>query len=158
MVDAAVRFDPCVGFVILGGMDERPRYVHVRLPDPLRVYGPVSLKTLQQWAQEGRVGPGCEVSPDGREWMAADRIAELGLEWWIKLPNGEWFGPIHLSAAAALAAEYGLPDDLPVRRGLSGSEMRLSAALAQSRSAPRSAPIIDEERVLKDLRRALGIR
>ncbi len=139
-------------------MNERPCRFHLRLSDASTVYGPVALETLRQWAREGRIGPGCEVSPDGHQWIAADRIPELGLHWWMKLPDGRWYGPVHLSAAAALATEHGLSSDVAVRRGSNGGEMTLAAALAQTRESPASTPILDEERVLEDLRRALGIR
>ncbi len=139
-------------------MNDQPRRFHLRTSDAPTVYGPVTLETLRQWAREGRIGPGCEVSPDGHQWIAADQIPELGLHWWMKLPDGRWYGPVHLTAAAALAAEHGLSHDLAVRRGSNGIEMTLAAALAQSQVSVASTPIFDEERVLEDLRRALGIR
>ncbi|MCX7818148.1 MAG: hypothetical protein N2652_02910 [Kiritimatiellae bacterium] len=122
------------------------------------IFGPVAPEVLREWARDGRVGPEDEVSPDGQHWASAPQIAELELQWWMKLPDGRWYGPVHLQAAAALAEEHGLPTDLPVRRGENGVELPLCRALAQQTPSSWQAPPLDERRMLDDLHRALGIR
>jgi hypothetical protein len=48
------------------------------------VFGPVSAKGLLVWAEQGRVVPGNEVSPDRENWLPAEQLAELEMHWYVK--------------------------------------------------------------------------
>lgn len=68
------------------------------------VYGPVAVDSLKSWAEQGRIIPGNEVSSDGKEWLPASSIPELGLEWYLEDSNGNRNGPYNRAAAEKLVA------------------------------------------------------
>jgi hypothetical protein len=86
---------------------------HVRVSDNM-TYGPVALATVCQWAAQGRVTAESEISFDRKEWVRADSIPELGLEWMASSDGADDFGPFNLTALSAL-----------VRRGLISPDARL---------------------------------
>ena len=86
---------------------------HVRVSDNM-TYGPVALTTVCQWAAQGRVTAESEISFDRNEWVRADSIPELGLEWVASSDGADDFGPFNMMALSAL-----------VRRGLISPDARL---------------------------------
>jgi len=66
------------------------------------VYGPVELAQLQRWAGDGRVAPGDLLSPDQQAWRPAPDVPELEMVWEVELPDGTFYGPIHLLATGDL--------------------------------------------------------
>lgn len=126
------------------------------------VYGPVPTAMLAAWAREGRIAPEDEISADGLAWQPAHTLEALRMRWWLRLPDGSWFGPAHIDAFREIVAEHGLPPGVTVREGPEGAEVRLdevretSGSPTASASASRSVP--DEERLLEELQRALGVR
>lgn len=48
-----------------------------------KVFGPVSTKGLQVWAEQGRVVPGNEVSADREHWIPAEQLDALEMLWYV---------------------------------------------------------------------------
>lgn len=70
---------------------------HLRKPDGT-AYGPVALGVLCQWAEDGRVTPGDEVSSDGQSWQPAPALHALAMDWIVQLASGDILGPVHILA------------------------------------------------------------
>ena len=59
-------------------------------------YGPFELPVFQHWAAEGRFDGVDHVSDDnGATWREAADCAELGLDWQIRLGEGDFSPPVH---------------------------------------------------------------
>lgn len=69
------------------------------------VFGPVDSASLRDWAEQGRVAPGNEISPDRKSWLSADQLPELEMEWKVELRNGTFYGPLNLCTLSDLIAE-----------------------------------------------------
>ena len=63
------------------------------------VFGPVPLKSLVVWAEQGRIVPGNEVSPDRENWVKAETIPELEMKWFVDDGAGKTVGPFNRLAA-----------------------------------------------------------
>ena len=74
------------------------------------VFGPVSTQGLQTWAEQGRVQAGNAVSPDRKNWQAAETLAELNISWFIEDDSGQLVGPFHKRAAQKIIDERRAPD------------------------------------------------
>lgn len=66
------------------------------------VFGPVSTEGLTVWAEQGRVLPGHEVSPDRKAWVQAVSLEWLDMRWFVDDGQGELRGPLNRLAAEAL--------------------------------------------------------
>jgi len=84
------------------------------------VYGPVPLAVLGQWAAECRIGPGHEISRDGKKWQPAHRLKGLRMTWTPTLVNGRKYGPLHLSAVNVLVADGAVAGDADVSDSATG--------------------------------------
>ena len=73
------------------------------------VYGPVGLEELSDWAGQGRIGPGDMVSQDEKNWVQAETVAGLKLEWMLDAADGSSYGPVHLSAIMDLVTDGVVP-------------------------------------------------
>lgn len=73
------------------------------------IYGPVALDELVRWAADGRIDPSDFVSVDQSNWIPVGQQPELEMDWVIRLPEGEEYGPIH----QLLLAELILDEDIP---------------------------------------------
>ncbi len=81
------------------------------------VFGPVAIKGLIVWAEQGRVAPGNEISTDRKDWRPAESLPELEMTWYLEEPAGSLAGPFHRLAAEAL-----------IRDGRAAAGSRLVAA------------------------------
>ncbi len=81
------------------------------------VFGPVPLRNLVLWAEQGRIAPGNEVSSDRESWRPAESLAELEMTWYIEDASGALAGPFNRKAAEAL-----------IRTGRAAGEARLLPA------------------------------
>ena len=68
-------------------------------------YGPVVLDELRVWAETGRVAPGQLISQDRQEWIFAENLPELGMEWRIEVKNGAMYGPVNIEAVRSLVED-----------------------------------------------------
>ena len=66
------------------------------------VFGPVSTQGLIVWAEQGRILPGHEVSPDRKKWTQAVSLDLLDMRWFVDDGTGELRGPLNRLAAEAL--------------------------------------------------------
>ena len=75
-----------------------------------RVYGPVGLQSLVQWAKDGRIEPTSFVSSDRMSWIPAPRKAELGMAWLVEIKQGEVYGPFARSVVSRLFSDGSVPE------------------------------------------------
>jgi chromosome segregation ATPase len=66
------------------------------------VFGPVTPEGLVVWAEQGRVLPGHDVSPDRKKWVPAISLAFLKMQWYVDNGEGDLRGPLNRAAAEAL--------------------------------------------------------
>ena len=69
------------------------------------VFGPVPTKALRLWAEQGRVQPGNEISPDRSNWIPAQSLDELDIVWYLEDSQGNLTGPFNKKAAEKLIAD-----------------------------------------------------
>ena len=62
------------------------------------MFGPVSLRGLVLWAEQGRIVPGNEVSSDRENWAAAETVPELEMNWYVQA-GAKTEGPFNRVAA-----------------------------------------------------------
>ncbi|MCR5414897.1 MAG: DUF4339 domain-containing protein [Kiritimatiellae bacterium] len=96
-------------------MGKMPEEWYVRSPDG-QVYGPTDRSTLIDWAGEGRVEPGGFVSRDRRQWIPAQLMEELEMEWVVEAEPGKFFGPFNRRLVVKLASSGELPEGAAVYR------------------------------------------
>lgn len=66
------------------------------------VYGPASLSSLVQWAEDGRVEPSSFVSKDRIEWVPAQLLEELQMKWLVETEPGKVYGPFNRAVVIRL--------------------------------------------------------
>ena len=66
------------------------------------IFGPVSAEALLAWAEQGRIAPGNEISPDRTTWSKAEAIPSLKMEWMVEVADGDPYGPLNIRALADL--------------------------------------------------------
>ncbi len=69
---------------------------------PDTIYGELTLAMLMVWAEEGRLTAQSEVSINGRDWVAAEHLPELKMDWRVTLKSGAEYGPLNLLAVPVL--------------------------------------------------------
>ncbi|MDA0577785.1 MAG: hypothetical protein O3B24_06775, partial [Verrucomicrobia bacterium] len=69
---------------------------------PETVFGQLTLAALCAWAEQGRLTPDNEVSHNGRDWVRADSVPDLKMDWYVLLKSGANFGPINMLAVPGL--------------------------------------------------------
>lgn len=118
---------------------------HLRTPEGA-VYGPARVDALRQWAEQGRIGPGCHVSADGTDWMPAEALKALDLCWQVDLGQASFYGPLNLAAVMDLFREGAIPAEAPLAHTRTGQRTtvrrKLDEASAESvsrRPAERTA-------------------
>ncbi|HAS82850.1 MAG TPA: hypothetical protein DCS43_09325, partial [Verrucomicrobia bacterium] len=57
------------------------------------VFGPSDMPTLVDWARQGRIAPGHQLSEDKKAWIPAERVPELDMVWMVELSDGSYYGP-----------------------------------------------------------------
>ena len=60
-----------------------------------KVYGPAGIKSLVEWATDGRVEPTSFVSQDRKSWRPAQTMPELEMKWLVETEPGKVFGPFN---------------------------------------------------------------
>jgi len=73
--------------------------------DEGKVFGPTHMPTLLDWARQGRIAPGHQVSEDKKAWINAERIPELEMVWMVELADGSFYGPLNIHAVSDLVTE-----------------------------------------------------
>lgn len=110
-----------------------------------KVFGPVDMATLVEWAGDSRIEPAASVSRDQKAWVAAPRVPELGMTWLVETAPGTFYGPFRRSVVDGLLSAGTIPRDTRLYElddGRSSAERtRLKAELDA-----RDAAIADLER------------
>lgn len=100
----------------------------MKTPDG-NVYGPVDVVTLCSWAADARVIPGCRVSQDGKNWVPAEMLPELRLNWSVRLSDGTEYGPLNLLAIWTLMLEGNLQRGMTVTERSGPRRLRVDDTL-----------------------------
>ena len=103
-----------------------PRTWYLRLEDE-SVFGPVSLAELTEWASDCRIGPDHLVSTDKETWTVAVDVPDLGMDWMVRLIDGNSYGPIHIAAVKDLLANGTVSGDAPVENRSTGETLQAGA-------------------------------
>ena len=101
---------------------------YVRVNDSM-IYGPITMQTLCDWCEQGRVTSDNEVSFDRLDWVRADAIPELALDWIALSADGSEFGPFHIKAVGTLARRGVIDEEATLRNRVSGEESSVAAAV-----------------------------
>ena len=67
-----------------------------------KVYGPAGIKSLVEWATDGRVEPTSFVSQDRKSWRPAQTMPELEMKWLVETEPGKVFGPFNRAVVIGL--------------------------------------------------------
>jgi len=115
---------------VLRGDKEQPirKQWYIKTQDGT-VYGPVNLPVLCDWASQSRIAPGNLISDNLREWMPAENLSELKMEWLASLPNGETYGPFNVLAIPHLVQNGILPPESKLTNRLSGKTLNVKDVL-----------------------------
>ena len=92
----------------------------VRTPDG-GVYGPVDTHTLCEWAEQGRIEPDDEVSPDRESWKNAAEIPELEMDWTAETEDSSQIGPFNFHLSKELVRRGVLPADATITNRRTGA-------------------------------------
>ena len=80
---------------------------YLRMQD--ETFGPESMIRLLEWARQGRVQPGQEISSDGVTWTPVTEVPFLDMRWSIDIGDGYPRGPFNKMAAQTLLSSGRLP-------------------------------------------------
>ena len=80
---------------------------YVRMEDG-KVYGPADIKSLIEWATDGRVEPTSFVSQDRKSWRPAQTMPELEMKWLVETEPGKVFGPFNRAVVIGLFKNDGV--------------------------------------------------
>lgn len=105
------------------------------------VYGPVSTSTLLQWAEQGRVLPGHEVSQDQKDWSSAESVPELAMNVYIDMGNGNLGGPFNRIAAETLLKSGRVPAGSKLLTNTESSEEPEEVAEEEPDEEPKEEPV-----------------
>jgi hypothetical protein len=62
------------------------------------IFGPVSLGQLKEWAAAAMISPLDKISTDQKQWLKAPMLADLGMDFLVKLSDDSFYGPTTLGA------------------------------------------------------------
>ncbi|MBA4388272.1 MAG: hypothetical protein C0404_09850 [Verrucomicrobia bacterium] len=110
------------------------------------IYGPVEAFTLCNWAAQGRVLPGNTISENMQDWLAAETLSELKLEWMASLPDGKEYGPFHMLALPQLFHNGTLPAACNLKNRVSGKQMSMADLIKSEPASEHDDAALSEER------------
>ena len=73
-----------------------------------KVYGPAGIKSLVEWAMDGRVEPTSFISQDRKSWRPAQTMPELEMKWLVETEPGKVFGPFNRAVVIGLFKDDGV--------------------------------------------------
>lgn len=116
-------------------------------------FGPETKSRLIEWAQMGRIQPGQEISPDGKEWRPATEIDFLDMRWSIDIGDGLPRGPFNKAAAQALLNSGRLPrsSKLVEVRPPFGHEPATKPPATPVEAAPQPPPSTPKPRIVEKI-------
>jgi len=86
--------------------DEKTWYVR---GEDGKVYGPANVRTLVEWARDGRIDPSGYLSRDRTSWIPSQLMPELEMKWLIETEPGKIFGPFNRELVKRLVSEGSVP-------------------------------------------------
>lgn len=114
------------------------------------LYGPVVAEKLREWAQQGRVAPGNEVSADREQWIPAEDLPELEMVWNVELDDGTFFGPLNVKALRDLLEDETITFDSRLVNRTSGETASVGEMeadiYAEEREAVVAAALAEQQR------------
>jgi hypothetical protein len=63
-----------------------------------RTFGPVRFDQITRWATAAQIAPHDTLSNDGRTWIKAPMLPQLGMDWLVELTSEHYYGPTTLGA------------------------------------------------------------
>jgi chromosome segregation ATPase len=127
--------------------------------DEESVFGPVIATKLREWAQQGRVAPGNEVSSDREQWIPAEDLPELEMVWNVELDDGTFFGPLNVKALRDLLEDETITFESRLVNRSSGETASVgdkeSDIYAEEREAVVAAALAEQQRENVDVLRRL---
>ncbi len=66
---------------------------YLKKHDDGEIFGPVPLGRIVEWAGTAQVAPQDEVSSDRANWTKAPMVAELKMDWIVRLDEDHYYGP-----------------------------------------------------------------
>lgn len=121
---------------------------HLRTPDGT-IYGPAKVEALRNWAQQGRIGPGCHVSADGTDWMPAESLKALDISWQVDMGQGTLYGPLNLAAVQGLVNEGTIAPDAPLIHAVTREKTTVQEKLAERPPGATSHERLQEDALRK---------
>ncbi len=80
-----------------------------------RIFGPVPLATLIDWANDNRIAPTFKISSDdGVSWIQSAEVSELGMKWFADVAPGNTYGPVPKAAIESLIKEGAIPSNVKI--------------------------------------------
>ncbi|MFC1463040.1 hypothetical protein ACFLQU_05490, partial [Verrucomicrobiota bacterium] len=92
-------------------------------------YGPIPFSTLVDWTADGRILAENMVSRDSKEWVPAESVPDLKMEWTTELKNGSIYGPFSLLAAPQLVKRGIVSEGAILSSKITGKTIPINALL-----------------------------
>jgi chromosome segregation ATPase len=123
--------------------------------DDGKTYGPVAFDALLEWAEQARIGPGTQVSPDGTTWLSPEDVPGLDVEWMVLVEEKNPYGPLNRSGVVQLVRDgvvslHAVARNLKTRQEVIVAEWVLAAEVDERRGMESQLAALRE-----DLDRAL---
>ena len=107
------------------------------------IYGPITLSTLCDWAAQGRITAENQVSSNRKDWVAAETVPDLKMEWTVELKDGKTYGPFPLLSAPNLVSRGILETSAILSNRTTGKKLSVESLLKPKgqRRPPRQEPL-----------------
>ena len=116
--------------------------LYLKLGEDGEVFGPTTFSDLYDWACQCRIGPDHLISLDKVDWLPAAEVADLEMQWEVRLVDGTLYGPINLHAIRYLVEDHAVADDASVKNVVTGASSILDELLDSERNAGAKMPAV----------------
>ena len=110
-----------------------------------KVFGPVDMATLVEWAGDSRIEPATAVSKDQSTWLAAPLVPELGMTWLVETALGTFYGPFSRKVVDGLIEAGTIPRDTRLYE-LDGGRSSAERTRLKAELEARDAALADLEK------------
>lgn len=86
------------------------------------IFGPADTETLHEWAEQGRISPGYQLSADQETWTPVEELPDLKMQWMVELDDGTLYGPINIRALSDLITDGIVSDGTKLIQHATGEE------------------------------------
>ena len=129
--------------------DDTPQWYLLKNDDG-STFGPVTMEQLRQWATEAQISPLDKVSNDGKSWMKAPMLHDLGLDYLVEVSPDQYYGPTTLGAIREFLQMGEIHPDTLVTNCKDGTEAPL-------KDIPGMMPTPDEEEAARPVRTSIRL-